>query len=214
LYLSLGEKSGTILVYVQATPVSIPPSTRKFSDIENCDFKMSHSSKVALAAALRSNHEILAAGFSPILREAVVRGASSVVSMPLCDDPSKQISFFPRNRRLSQIFVGECQEWIFTGASLAGLLCSKFSLQFRLFLGDAHLDEGTVFLVPDPGEKVSSIDVRRIDRSMETRVNPEGVLGDASFRKMEEEKPEILTGSTDESASIVCRRLRRIARIS
>jgi hypothetical protein len=206
----LAEKSGKVLVYVQAIPLSIPSSARKFSDLENCDFRMSHASKVALAAANRSNYDITATGFSPILREAVARGASSVFSMPLCDDPSRQLSFFPKNERYSRIFVGESLEWIFTGASLAGLLCSKLSFQLQLFSEDVIFGEGAVILVPDSGEAVSGIDIRRIDSSMDAVVNPEGVLGEASFRKLEEVKPEILTGSTEENASIISRRLRRI----
>lgn len=204
-----------ILVYVQALPVSIPASAKKFSDLESAEFRMSHSSKMALAAAasLDTDHKIIAAGFSPILREAVSRGASFVYPMPLCDDPLNQFSFFPKDQNFSTIFVGENPDWVFSGASLAGFLSSKLGYRLDVFDGSSKIKEPrSVILVLDSGNSAPGIDIRRIDPSMDTAINPEGVLGDAVIRKMEETKPEVLSGSLENSVATISRRLRRITR--
>ena len=77
-----------VLVYVQAMPVVVPHSIKKFQDLGMSEFSISHSSKVALSAAKSLGfHEIVALGFPPVLQESLARGATSWVSMPLCDDP-------------------------------------------------------------------------------------------------------------------------------
>ncbi len=174
-------------MYVQALPVSVASSARKFQDLEGCDFKMSHSSKSALAFATTLDfHEIVAAGFSPILREAIARGATSCHSMPLCDDPLEQASFFPKEI-YSNIMIGENPEWLFSGASLAGILSNSRKMHFGLFAEGESLDlpENSVILIRDSGETKKSIDVRRIKASFEVSVNPEGVLGGSTLSRRE-----------------------------
>ena len=207
-----------ILVYVQALPVSVPTSARKFQDLESSEFRMSHSSKAALSfAATLGFHEIVAAGFSPILREALARGATSCMTMPLCDDPLEQSSFFPKKRdgSFSHIIIGENPEWAFTGATLAGALAESRKSRIRLFQeGDKlEFDEGSITLVKDSGEGLRSIDVRRIKTSSETSVNPDGVLGNSSFSKLEPRRNESLTGNAKEISSLLSRRIMRIVRV-
>jgi hypothetical protein len=202
-----------VLVYVQAVPSFIPSSVRKFSDLENCTFKMSHSSKAALAFASRhATGEIVAAGFSPILREAVARGASRPISMPLCDDALTQISFFLKNEEFTSIIVGENTDWIFSGASLCGALSSKLGFDVKISRDLQSIESNSVILVLDAGVESSNVDVRRIARSMETPINPEGVLGKSTIKRMEERKPETISGTAEEVASAIARRLRRITR--
>lgn len=205
-----------MLVYVQAIPVSIPASARKFTDLEKSEFKLSHSSKIALAVACGlGSSDITAAGFSPILRETVARGASKIHEMPLCDNPQNQSSFFPK-AAFDLTVIGENPDWIFSGASLAGLIARRNHLEVKPYSEDKRIDleeSQAVILVPDSGlEGAPPIDIRRIDRSMEVEVNPEGLLGDYLFRKMEERKPELLSGSPEESAGVIARRLQRITR--
>lgn len=175
---------------------------------------MSHSSEVALGfTSQRGDVELVAAGFPPILREAVARGATSTFSMPLCDDPLEQLSFFPREDRFSTVLVGENPDWVFSGASLAGLISVRMGYNLRVSSGPRGLlQPNCVILALDSGEEVSNIDVRRIILATADHANPEGVLGNSSFRKLDETKPEILTGSPAEMASVISRRLRRITR--
>jgi len=202
-----------ILVYVQAIPVFVPGSARKFTDLETCEFRMSHSSKAALAyTTVDDSAEIVAAGFSPILREAVARGASSTFSMPLCDDPQKQQSFFPRDANFSSFVIGESPDWVFSGSSLAGVVSVKFGLPLRVRSNQGKLDHGSVILVLDSGDESTNINVRRIDLAFEAPANPEGVLGESSFRRLEEKRSEALDGAPDEIALVISRRLRRITR--
>lgn len=210
------ENKLPILVYVQAVPVSIPSNARKFTDLETCEFKLSHSSKAALAFATSTfeRGELIAAGFSPVLREAVARGAASAFSMPLCDQPLDQFAFFPKGKAFSHIIVGENPDWVFSGASLAGLISVKMNYRFLVYSGPTVFDSSSVILVPDTGEEASNIDIRRIDLSMNVQVNPEGVIGNSIFRKQEEPKPELLTASVEESEAAISRRLRRIARVN
>lgn len=213
MFSSLAERK-RILVYVQAVPVYVPGSARKFSDLENTDFKMSHSSKVALGlVSNEKDTEIVAAGFSPILREAVARGATGTFLMPLCDDPWDQLSFFPKEDRFSAILLGENPDWVFSGASLAGLISVKFgyNLQFCSETGQP-LEPNCVVLALDSGQEVSNIDVRRIILASADHASPEAVLGNSTLRKLEETKAEILTDSPAEMSSVISRRIRRIIR--
>ncbi len=208
-------ESRQLLVYVQALPVSVPNSARKFTDLENCEFKMSHSSKAALVfAGGLGFHEIVAVGFSPVLREALARGATSCYSVPLCEDPVEQASFFPKEN-FSHYIIGENCDWVFSGSSLAGVLSESRKLRFCLFMDGTSLDfaESSVILVKDSGESSQSIDIRRIKRSFETSVNPEGLLGDSKLTKRETQKSEFLTGDASEIASVLTRRIRRITHV-
>ncbi len=209
------EEKQRILVYVQAIPASVSTSAKRFTDLESSDFKMSHSSKAALAfASTHTLGEVVAAGFPPILREAVARGASATFSMPLCDDPLKQLDFFPKEGKFSSIVVGENQDWVFSGASLCGLISAKLGFGLYVSRTSSQIEENTVVLVLDSGEETGNVDVRRIVQATTTMANPEGVLGDSSFRKLEETKPEIQTGAAQEVSSVISRRLRRITRSS
>jgi hypothetical protein len=201
-----------ILVYVQALPAIIPSSAKKFSDLEATEFRMSHSSKAALAYASKCSQKILAAGFSPILREAVARGAAGVFPMPLCDDPLQQSSFFPKEK-VSAVVVGENPDWVFSGMSLAGLLSSKLHFGVQFSSEPESISPESIVVVLDSGEAVSSIDIRRIESSQGVPVHPEGVLGSSVLRRLEESKTETLTGSPEETSSAISRRLRRITSV-
>jgi hypothetical protein len=212
-FLSRSEENQKILVYIQAIPASIPRTAKKFSDLEACDFQMSHSSKVALGLASRgASGEIVATGFSPVLNEAVARGASTAFSMPLCDDPLEQLKFFPREEKFSSIIVGESPDWVFSGSSLCGVIATRFGLQLCVHSSDEKLEGNSVTLVLDSGNEAPNVDVRRISQSAASTVNPEGVLGRSTLKKLEEKKPELLTGSVEEVSSVVSRRIRRLNR--
>lgn len=207
--------SRELLVYVQALPISVPTSARKFLDLEHCEFRLSQSSKGALAFASKLPfHEIVAAGFSPVLREALARGATSCRSMPLCADPLEQSSFFPKED-FSHIVIGESSDWIFTGSSLAGVLSESRKMRFRLFEDGDSFDfpESSVILLKDSGESTSNIDLRRIKSSFEVGVNPEGLLGDCSISKREARKSESVSGEPEEIAPSLTRRIKRITRV-
>ncbi|HKW05266.1 MAG TPA: hypothetical protein VJN71_08215, partial [Nitrososphaerales archaeon] len=77
-----------IVVYVQAVPSAVL-SDGKFSDLAKGKFSINHSSKTALDSARRifPNAKIKAAGYAPVLSEAIARGADLAISLPLCDDP-------------------------------------------------------------------------------------------------------------------------------
>lgn len=202
-----------LLLYVQALPISVSPSARRFQDIEDSDFRMSHSSKTALTfARMLDFHEIVAVGFPPILREAIVRGATSCQAMPLCDDPLEQASFFPKEP-FSHIIIGENPEWVFTGASLAGVISESRKLRFRLFQeGESTgFSEGSVILVKDSGASSQPVDIRRIKSSFDFSMNPEGVLGGSTLAKIEAKRSESLKGDKREIASALTRKIRRMA---
>jgi hypothetical protein len=206
--------SRQILVYVQALPVSIPSSARKFQDLEKSEFRMSQSSKVAISFAKTLGfHEIMAVGFSPILREAIARGATSCYSVPLCDDPLEQASFFPKDS-FSHVIIAENSDWVFSGSSLAGVLCESRKMRFCLFTEGASLDypESSVILVKEYGDSSESVDIRRIRNAFDVTVNPEGVLGVSTLSKREAKKSEALTGDTSEIASVLSRKIRRMTR--
>ena len=46
---------------------------------------------------------------------------ADVIPMPLCDDPLEQVSFFPKDE-FSNVLVGENPDWVFSGASLCGVI--------------------------------------------------------------------------------------------
>jgi len=210
--LSSDDASQKALVYVQALPDFIPSSVRKFTDLETADFRMSHSSQAALALAAKYSRRIVAAGFSPILREAVARGASDIFPMPLCDDPLHQFSFFPKES-YSAIFVGENPDWLFSGMSLAGLIASKWGFGIQVSSQGEISTDNFVTIVQDSGDVVSNIDIRRIELAQGATAHPEGVLGEASIRRLEETKTETFSGPPDETSTVISRRLRRITRV-
>lgn len=208
--LSVGRE---IFVYVQAIPVSLPPSIRKFQDLESLEFSMSHSSRKAISFAKSFGFsEITAFGFPAVLHESLARGATGCVPIPLCDDPVLQASFFPEHA--SSIIIGENSDWIFTGASLAGALAEfRGSKLHFLDIGDqAELPNNSIIVIKDSGENSGNIDVRRIESLMDVIFDHKGVLGDSTFSKLESREPEKISGETAEVVSLLSRKLRRITR--
>ncbi|MGA2875994.1 MAG: hypothetical protein ABSE82_10720 [Nitrososphaerales archaeon] len=204
--------SRQLLIYVQALPISVPTSARQFLDLESSEYRMSQSSKAALAfASTLGFHEIVAVGFSPVLREALARGATSCKSVPLCDDPLEQSSFFPKEH-FSHILIGENPDWVFTGSSLAGVLSESRKMQFCFFKDGDSIDfpERSVILVKDSGESPSTIDIRRIKSSFEASVNPEGLLGNSTLSKREVKRGETVSGDASEISTILARRIKRM----
>ncbi|MDA4111096.1 MAG: hypothetical protein OK439_01050 [Thaumarchaeota archaeon] len=203
-----------LLVYVQALPVSISSSARKFKDIETSEFRMSHSSRAALSLAISLGFShIVAAGFPPILQEALARGATEIFPTPLCDDPLEQVSYLP-DEDFSHMIVGENPDWIFSGASICGILAE--SRKIVIEMGRPNPDErkvfsdGSVILVIDSGESSGTIDVRRIKYSTSSKINPEGVLGSSNISKLEERRPETIAGDATEISQAIWRKIRRI----
>jgi hypothetical protein len=207
---SLAERQ--LLVYVQAIPSWIPRGTKKFKDLEKAEFRLSHSSKAALSLATSMGfHEIVAAGYALVLNEAIARGATSVVSLPLCDDPVKQAGFFP-DENFTNVLIGENVDWVFSGASLLGVLVHERNLKGTLSTlhKDGKFPEGCVILVKDPGDATVTIEVRRIKDAMEVNPHPEEVLGDVSFSELEAVKTETISGEPAEIASALSRKIRRL----
>lgn len=197
---------------------------------------MSHSSKAALAIATTLRFpEIVAAGFSPVLQEALARGASDCYPMPLCDDPFEQVSFFPKDE-FSNVLVGENPDWVFSGASLCGVIAGTRG--FDLAQMSNGFPQRSVLLVPDSGDETSNIDIRRINLSSSSSIKavktngntttsigstaardltpnleieiPGGVVGDSIFAKSETRRTELVTGTPKEIASLLTRRIRRL----
>jgi hypothetical protein len=212
---------------VQAVPAFIPSGAKKFSDLEASDYRMTESSKAALslAVSVKSERDVVAIGFPPVLREALVRGATNVVSVPLCDDPLEQSGFVlnaisaKESTLETSLVLGENSEWVFSGASLAGALAQRLKLKVRLLRNlDAQLNDdlvnGSVVIVSDSlvGDRglVGNVDVRRISLSFAHAVNPEGVLGDSTLLRQEPSHPEIISGDSSEISSALVRKLRRI----
>ena len=201
-----------LLVYVQAVPDAIPVSAKRLQDLSNSKFKMSHSSKTALALATNMGFkEIVAAGYNPILSEAIARGATSVASIPLFDDPIKQADSLP-SEPFDHILIGENEDWFFSGASLAGVLAR--SRKFRFTLAESskitQYPSSSVIAVRDEGENSPNIDVRRINESM-VRTSGEGeILGNFTFSKIEESRTELIVGDSGEIGTAIFRKLRRL----
>jgi len=208
--------SRKLLVYVQAVPISFPVIPKTFADLATADFAMSHSSKTALTfAASMGCPEIIAAGFSPILQEALTRGATDVAPMPLCDDPLEQASFLP-DGDFSHVILGENPDWIFSGASFAGILAQSRNIPIKI-ISDPNdtskdLPSSSLLLVLDSGEHSSDIDVRRIKYSTSTSIHPENVLGNSRFSKVEEKRTEKIVGTPSEIAAILTKKVRRFVR--
>ena len=201
-----------VLVYVQAVPIGIPTSAKRLQDISDGKFRISHSSRAALALATSLGaKEIVAAGHGPVLPEAVARGASSSVPLPLFDDPLKQAQSFPDDT-FSQIVIGENDDWLFSGASLAGILARSRGLKIALHDSghQQQFSEGSVIVVRDEGESTPSIDIRRIRDAVTASAGPSQVYGRIVFSKLEEPKTELVVGSPREISSAVKRKLRRL----
>jgi len=180
---------------------------------------MSHSSKAALTfAGSLGISQIVAIGFSPILQEALARGATDIVAVPLCADPFEQASFFP-HENFSYIILGENPDWKFSGASICGILAESRKIGLEICKPGSmnnvqDFSDNSLILVLDSGESSSSIDVRRIKYSTSANVNPEGVLGDSVFSKLEDKRTEKIAGTPSDITSTISRKLRRLVRTS
>ena len=206
-----------LLIYVQALPTSFPVPPKKFADLNASNFVISHSSKTALAFAVSLGYpEILAAGFSPILQEALARGATEIAPMPLCDDPMEQASFFPEGD-FSHIIIGENPDWLFSGASLSGVLAQTREFRLRIIARDdeepktSSFQNNSLFLVLDSGDHLSSIDARRMRYSTSTNVQPENVLGTSTFSPLDPRLTETISGTSAEISSLLSKKLRRLS---
>jgi hypothetical protein len=200
-----------LLVYVQALPSSIG-LVKKFKDLEDAEFRLSHSSKVALSfASSLGFHEILAAGFAPVSNEAVARGATSVFSLPLCDEPARQAEFFPKEE-FTHIIIGESLDWVFSGASLVGVLAHKYNLKAYIAAKETKYPERSLILVKDPGAAPEAIDVRRIKGAMEVKLDVKDVQGEVSFQTLEPVRTEMISGESAEIASSLSRKIRRFVK--
>ena len=201
-----------LLVYVQAVPNMIPSSAKSLKDLAGVKFKMSHSSKTALAIASSiGSKEIVAAGFGPVLSEAVARGASSTVPVPLIDDPLRQAESIPKES-FTHILVGESADWFFSGASLAGILARSRGMGVGLFeTGQTiHFKPGSIIVVRDDGDSLANIDIRRINDSITANQDSKEMSGVLTFSKLEESRTELVMGNPREVSSGINRKLRRL----
>ena len=74
------------------------------------------------------------------------------------------------------------------------------------------LSKGSVLLVTDSGESTGGVDIRRVKNASESSLDPEGVLGNATFVKQESSKGEIIKGDPSEVGTAITRKLRRLTR--
>jgi hypothetical protein len=207
-------------VYVQAVPSSVPTSTRGLSELSAADLRMAHSSKLALKRAMEWSDNITALGHSSILREALARGASDGLSVPLYDDPLKQAESMREilivTGESSAVFVGENLEGPFSGASLCGAL-SAICKRNLYFGPDSDISEEqlshAILLLRDPGNEAFNIDIRRIDAASKRDFESKGILGNSTVERIARQATnKFLTSETPEQlASVITRKLRRLA---
>jgi hypothetical protein len=205
-----------LLVYVQAVPISIQSNVKSFSDLSNARFKMAHSSKLALDRAKQlSEGEIVAVGHSSILPEAIARGATRVIPVPLCEDPLKQaesIKEFLQDSN-SSVLIGENLDGPFTGAALCGAL-SPVSDQNLFFDSNSKNDltASSIVLLRDNGIEAFHIDIRRIEQAASKRIEDSPMVGRSSIEKIKTKEPpeqQPREESSEEIASLISRKLRR-----
>lgn len=202
-----------ILVYVQAIPNAML-SEGKFSDLAKGKFSINHSSKTALDSARRifPNAKIKAAGYSPVLSEAIARGADLAISLPLCDDPLEQARSFP-SEPYDYIIIGENFEGPFSGSLLCGSLASLRKMEFSFSsVGADSFQRGGVVLVADNLTAPTSIDIRRINLATNQVFAHAEVRGKSLIEKKSIAPPEkFVSNSPSEIAAYFSRRLRRFA---
>jgi hypothetical protein len=203
-----------ILVYVQAVPNAIL-SDGKFSDLAKGTFSIGHSSKTALDSVRRifPNAKIKAAGYPPVLSEAMARGADLAISLPLCDDPLEQARSFPAEP-YNYIIIGENFEGPFSGSVLCGALASLRKMDLTFLSADADsFQRGGVVLVADNLMAPTSIDIRRINFATNQVFAPAEVRGKSLIEKPKSiARPEKFESSSpSEIAAYFSRRLRRFA---
>jgi hypothetical protein len=213
-----------VFVYVQAIPESIPSRTKSFADLKEAttSFRMSHSSKVALAMAKNpSTNNVIALGHSSILREALAFRADDVIALPLCDDPLVQAQSIKEQKisedlQLSILFVGENLDGPFSGSSLCGALSALLDLNFEIDdLKNVEqrqlVKNGSVVLVRDDGTRAFNVNIRRLGIANSKEFPQSKVVGTNLLDRREPAKnPETISdGSPKEIASTISRRLRR-----
>jgi hypothetical protein len=209
---------GEVFVYVQAVPLWIPSSIAKFSELSSADFQMTHSSKAALACALRVSNltgcKIVALGLAPILGEAIARGASSSISVPLCENSRDQADSLPREG-WHYFLVGENRDGFFSGASLVGAMKGEGAIHVTEGLRDeekiAKLPHGSRIIVRDDGSSLPPVDVRRIRFSEQNKFEASITSSlDGIIRKKRRAESQSTTfGSPEELAVSISRKLRK-----
>ncbi len=204
-----------VLVYVQAVPTSIPRSAKRFGNIELSEFRMTHSSKVALVRASQiKDSGVVAIGYAAVLNEALARGATSAISVPLCDNPVEQAKFFPQEKS-NLILIGENPDGIFSGAALAGALSALRNIPVHAnYPGhDAHQIDSqkeSILIVNDDGKSLGNVDISRIRKSAESVFNIAGILGRTELMSAEPQSAkQPFKGEPKEIASMILKRLRR-----
>jgi hypothetical protein len=207
-----------VLVYVQAVPISVSDKARSFKDFASGDFRMSHSSQLALDRALKISNDAVALGHSSILCEALARGAKQASSVPLCDDPVIQAESFRDDIRKSEsaplVIVGENLDGPFTGAAFCGALSQIYDLSFSIDdLGiHAPLKKGCVVLVKDPGSEVFNIDIRTINYATARKFDDAKIFGESMIERMQRQTIEVSSEqSPKEIALMISRKLNRFS---
>jgi len=205
-------------VYVQALPVSLsdPASKeRNFAEqFQDANFELSHSSKVALDVARKLGvHDVCAFGHHSVLFEALARGATSIVSLPLHYNPSEQARSIPRDG-FSTLVIPENCDGPFSGAALAGAVAMLHNLPLVLIdIPDSvsrTLPKDSILLVKDL-VRSDSIDIRRINPALDVHIEPLPVIGRAEVTfKADEKKHEELKGDARELSASIAKRLRRL----
>jgi hypothetical protein len=216
----LSSEKKRILVYVQALPSDVATSgegssQRAKSFVEHFqnspEFALTHSSKVALSRALLlGTMDVTAIGYAPVLHEAIARGASTAISVPLCDTPYEQAKSFPEGN--SQIIIGENPDGPFGGASLAGALVALRGYPFRLWDEEKpEYLENSIVLVKDLLLPTPSIDARRIKRATEEKFDAEAVLGSCRVSSVAgaSARYEVISGNPVDLSAPLIKRLRR-----
>lgn len=207
--------SGSIAAYVQALPVTLADSQSqkgKFGDmLLGASFVLSHSSKVALSVAKRiGGHDVIAIGHSSVLHEALARGATSAISVPLFDNPLAQARSFPPDQRFSTIVIPENLDGWFSGAALAGAIAVYRELNFSV-LEDSHFTENCVILVRD-NSRPDAIDIRRINGATNVEIkDEEPAIGELEVSKSSQDakRREEISGDEKSVSNAIARRIRR-----
>ena len=209
-----------ILVYAQAVPVIYPSAARAFSDLSSSQFRMTHSSKTTLAAAqnIAKGTEIVVAGFHSILQEALARGASEVISVPLCSDPLEQAKSLSEMQGYELFLVGENPDGPFSGAALCGALSALWNSDLEIIDGKSASSgrRGKIVLVRDDVSDTPTIDVRRIKAASDQVVPVSAIIGNLSLTRPEQSsKSELVVyDSPRDVALAISRRLRRLTGVS
>ena len=199
----------TTLVYVQAVPSALHDSQKNFSEL-NESFRMVHSSQALLSKMVSMNEEIVAVGYSQILLEALARGASSSISLPLCDDPFVQAESMKEILKDKvRIFVGENLDGPFSGGALCGAISSLYDLSFGI-ADDPKQASDLVVLVRDNGIGSFNLDVRNIESASKKPIAKSNLIGTSVLRR-ETRSRSLESHNEKETADLIARKLRRLS---